>query len=251
MSALLCILPILALPLLVACGKNASTSSAAPPSSGSAAEIDELEPVKVVFALRGHELDFRRCFFRAPHERGLVKVEFEVDEEGVVRRADLEEATIDHAEVRSCLLERTRALRFGSLRAPAQGRWTFVFQLAEPSSIGEPNDVASPEDEPSVVVESSSRGQLSAGEIEETVHVGYPLFARCYRDALNRRERRGGTIRFRLVVGEEGRLAQVSDAGSRLPDPLAVDCIAEGFYAMQFPAPSGGSVSALYRIELE
>ena len=73
---------------------------------------------------------------------------------------------------------------------------------------------------------------------------------RAYFDALNRRDKVGGSVKFRLAIDERGRVTQLQDAGSKMPDPLAVDCIAEGFYAMNFPAPSGGSVSALYQLRL-
>ena len=53
------------------------------------------------------------------------------------------------------------------------------------------------------------------------------------------------------VLDEEGRLAQAEDAGSLMPDPFAVDCMTEAFYAMDFPKPQGGPATVRYHLELE
>ncbi|HSC89691.1 MAG TPA: AgmX/PglI C-terminal domain-containing protein [Polyangiaceae bacterium] len=246
---------------VTACGGGASTqapSAVAPVPS----ERARLEPNKIVYAMRGHERDFRICFMRSPQTRGTVKVAFDVNDQGVVEGSRVVGSTLQASAVESCLLERTDELRFGSLRAPQQGEWTFVFRLVEPMEDREKQafvdrkqkasraevDANAEQDQPSVVIES---GSLEVHQIEETVEVGFPLFARCYRDALNRRDRLGGSVKFRLDIDEQGRVQRLSDVGSEMPDPLAVDCIAEGFYAMNFPVPSSGSASALYRLELD
>ncbi len=255
------LLPFVVALLTGACGGPAA-SGPGRSTAARASDRPELDPSKIVFAMRGHERDFRVCFMKSPNRRGTARVAFEVDAEGVVTRSVLDESTIGTSEVESCLLQQTEALRFGSLRVPGRGSWTFVFRLAEPLSQedraellskAEDNDADenAEQDEPSVVVESSSQGRLEVHQIEETIEVGFPLFARCYRDALNRRDRKGGSVKFRLAIDSEGRVASLSDEGSKMPDPLAVDCIAEGFYAMKFPAPAGGPVSATYRLELD
>jgi len=253
--------PLVVVLLTSACGGSAAAGKGMS-SATEASDRPVLEPYKIVFAMRGHERDFRVCFMKSPNQRGMARVVFEVDAEGVVTRSDLDESTIGKNEVDSCLLQQTEALRFGSLRQPVRGSWTFVFRLAEPLSDKERAELLSKaeeedadenaeQDEPSVVVESSSPGRLDVHQIEETIEVGFPLFARCYRDALNRRDRKGGSAKFRLAIDSEGRVESLSDAGSKMSDALAVDCIAEGFYAMNFPAPRGGPVSATYRLELD
>jgi hypothetical protein len=43
----------------------------------------------------------------------------------------------------------------------------------------------------------------------------------------------------------------VQDAGSVLPDPFAVDCMAEAFYAIDFPKPKGGAVIIRYGLDFD
>ena len=80
---------------------------------------------------------------------------------------------------------------------------------------------------------------------------GYPLFARCYRDGVNRDSSLDGTVRLHFVVGSGGAVSEVSDRGSDLTDRQVVDCIAEGFYALRFPEPQHGTVQVLYRLGFE
>jgi hypothetical protein len=246
--------------LVAACGASSSPTQSPNAVAASAPERASLDASKIVFAMRGHERDFRVCFFQAPNTRGTVRVAFDVDESGVVEEARLVDSTIQRDGVESCLLARTKDLRFGNQRKPGRGLWTFVFRLVEPMAdedkaalakkkqAAAKKDAHAEEDEPAVVVEG---GGLDERQIAETVEVGFPLFARCYRDALNRRDRMGGSVRFRFSIDESGKIAKLDDLGSEMPDPLAVDCIAEGFYAMNFPAPTDAPVSAVYRLELD
>jgi photosystem II stability/assembly factor-like uncharacterized protein len=57
-----------------------------------------------------------------------------------------------------------------------------------------------------------------------------------------------GTVRLNFVVGDAGHVSEVTDGGSDMSDRQVVDCIAEGFYALRFPAPKNGRVNVLYRI---
>lgn len=238
-----------------ACGGDAKRPPESAPVETASSGRPSLDPAKVVFAMRGAEKDYRKCFFQAPGSRGSVQTAFEVGSNGAVERASVERATLDRPEVTDCLLRRLRDQRFGELSQASSGSWTFVFRLVDPI---EPKEferrIAAEEEkdpEPGIQLDASSSGSLTVEQIEETVHARYPLFARCYRDSIRRREDAGGVIRFRIVIAEDGRVRELDDAGSIMPDPFAVDCIAEGFYAMSFPHPSGGPVTATYRLELD
>lgn len=236
---------------LSACGRSPRPAEEA--GKGEAQIETWLDPIVVVTGMRGSEDDYRRCFMRAMNERGLVETEFQVGRQGEVVALEVVRSTIGRPDVAECLTTEMRKRRFESAGREAKGRWTFVFRLTDPiekKAYEKRLELESErEDAEGVVVDATSRGQLAVERIEETVTAAYPLFARCYRDAISRSGRAGGILRLRLVIGSEGRLVELADAGTVLPDPYAVDCIAESFYAMRFPAPHGGAVQASYRLE--
>jgi len=204
--------------------------------------------------MRGSEGDYRRCFMRAMNERGVVATEFQIGARGEVTDLQIVRSTIARADVAECLSTQLRQHHFESGGSRARGRWTFVFRLTDPIEDAEYERRLEKEeerdDDQGVAIDPRSSGRLEASSIEETVLTAYPLFARCYRDAISRSGRAGGILRLRLVIGETGHLLEVEDGGTVLPDPYAVDCMAEGFYAMKFPEPEGGRVQANYRLDL-
>lgn len=230
----------------------------APPASAPAraAKVRQwLDPIKVVYAMRGNERQYRSCFMRAMSARGFVQTRFDVDAEGKVERVEVGRNTLGRDDVADCLVEKLQEEKFDGTGEPVRARWTFVFRLVDPI---EPKTLAKRLKKErrlarsrGIRIEPSSVGTLDESDIEETTIAGYPLFARCYRDAIGRREQAGGILRFRLLIDESGDLREVKDAGTLLPDPFAVDCIAEGFYAMTFPKPAGGSVEAIYQLDVE
>lgn len=192
---------------------------------------------------------------RAMQDRGVVQTRFDVDADGAVERVHVDRNTLGRDDVAECLTTQLKEQTFKATGAPAQGRWTFVFRLIDPI---EPKKLAQRlkkerklSKDGGVRIEPSSTGTMAASDIEETTLAGMQLFARCYRDAIQRREQPTGILRFRLLIDEQGHLRELDDAGTLLPDPFAVDCIAEGFYAMDFPKPEGGSVEAHYRLDFE
>jgi hypothetical protein len=140
------------------------------------------------------------------------------------------------------------------LEQPSSARWTFVFRLVDPppkSKSGRASNKkhkAMAGDERGLSIDPSSAGTLAPDAIDNVVEAGYPLFARCYRDGVNRDSSLDGTVRLHFVVGSAGAVSEVSDRGSDLSDRQVVDCIAEGFYALRFPAPQHGTVQVLYSL---
>jgi hypothetical protein len=220
-------------------------------------KLAELEAQKIVLAIRGSEIEIRKCFFRSPSARGTIRVAWQVDAEGFVHDPELEHSTIENPVIEQCLLERVSELRFGALEAPAGAEWTFVFRLAEPpldddgrkkKKKRKKKDEDRDSDEPGVTIERGSPGWIEPAKISDVVHFGYPLFARCFRDGVERHDNLKGAMRLGLVIDEQGKVDEVVDKNSDLPDRMVIDCVAESFYSMQFPRPKRGNVHVLYRV---
>ncbi|MEO7036004.1 MAG: AgmX/PglI C-terminal domain-containing protein [Polyangiaceae bacterium] len=247
---------------LLACG-GATPAPAAPsedeaPEAGHAAKRAkdvELLPSDIVMRLRGNETDLRRCFFANPSLHGAARFSWQLDVEGKVHAVRREASSLGDARVEACLEQRLSEIDFGDFAEPASARWTFVFRLVDPPSNSKRASRAAKhkaaEDERGLVIEPSSPGTLTSDAIDNVVEAGYPLFARCYRDGVNRNDRLGGTLRLRFAISPAGTVSEVTDGGSDLSDRQVVDCVAEGFYALQFPQPEHGQVNVLYKIRFE
>lgn len=241
---------------LSACSKQPESSPppATPLASSPEPATVELEAAEVSRAMRGNEDDYRKCFLRAVSRRGAVQLQFSVDQGGQVQEAELTKSSVGAPHVEQCLLERLREQRFGQRSQPARGRWTFVFRLSDPIAAEERDALldASAEDarNPYELV-PSSEGTIDAGKVDEMIQVRYPLYAHCYRDSIRRRGESRGIVRFRLDIDEGGAVTEIQDDGSVLPDAFAVDCMAEAFYAIDFPRPTGGPVSIRVGLNFE
>lgn len=244
---------------MLGCAGKAAPESA-PPTTASA-ETDsterrrELEASQIVYAMGSEVEDYRKCFMRAFQSRGLVETRFDVNARGVVEDVAIVRSTIDKDYVPRCIRQRLLKQRFGQLSGPSRGHWTFVYRLTEKLDDQERQELleedAQREHGPPIAIAPESRGSLDPEAIEDATLAGYPLYAHCYRDSIQRRGESRGILSLRLSIDEQGHLTRIEDAGSILPDPFAVDCIAEAFYAIDFPTPEGGSVVANYRLELE
>jgi hypothetical protein len=249
-----------------ACGSSPPPSAASPDhaqaavkakSAATKTRFPELPPADVVHHLRGNEADLRRCFFANPSLRGAVRFAWKLDVEGRVHGIHRESSSLSDPRVESCLSERVSEIRFGDLEKPSTARWTFVFRLVDPPAKSKSGRSSSKKrkamagDERGLQIDPSSAGVLAPDAIDNVVAAGYPLFARCYRDGVNRDSSLDGTVRLHFVVGSGGAVSEVSDRGSDLTDRQVVDCIAEGFYALRFPEPQHGTVQVLYRLGFE
>lgn len=241
--------------LLSACGgTSAKKAKSADSEVAESAARPELEPKRISFALRGNEDDFRKCFMQSIGSRGFVSLRFKIDSRGAVEATTIEHSTIGKESVDACLKERMNNQLFGEQSQPAEGRWTFVFNLTDPIDERERDELledAERKRENSFQLLPESQGTIDAAKLDEVVQVNYPLYAHCYRDSIRRRGESRGLLRLRLHIDDAGRLTHVDDAGSVLPDPYAVDCMAEAFFAMSFPVPEGGEVLIRYGIDFE
>ena len=246
--------------VLAGCGAApppAAESVAAPSADDAAPESHgvELSAAEVVQHLRGNETELRRCFFANPSLRGAARFSWQLDVTGKVHGVRRESSTLGDPRVESCISERLGEIRFGDLEKPARAHWTFVFRLVDPPQkpksrrkLATKKKKPLPDDERGLVIDPSSAGTLATDAIDNVVEAAYPLFARCYRDGVSRNDDLDGTVRLHFVVGSAGSVSEVNDGGSDLTDRQVVDCIAEGFYALQFPEPQHGTVKVLYRI---
>lgn len=248
--------------ILSACGGSqpdpqapSSASSDGEPASA-LPDVPPLEPARVVVAMRSNEAELRKCFFRAPSASGFVRIGWRVDTAGVVSHPAVKDSTVNNAEVERCLTARVGELRFGEISQAAKAEWTYVYRLAEPMTEKQKKKASKKrkqkeereEEEPGIVVEPE--GSIDPDKVDDVVISGYRLFARCYRDGFDRDTSLEGTIRFRFVVGRDGRVVKILDGASDLPDRRVIDCVAESFYALEFPAPSA-QAKVSYRLQLE
>lgn len=219
-------------------------------------QLRVLDAGKVLFAIRGGEIDVRKCFLRStPRARGFVRLGWHVDREGKAFDIEVEDSTPQTRAAVPCLTEGIEQVRFARADETQRANWTFVYRLQGTLAPREPEkdkDEDSPDDEDppqeGLTIDPASSGHLEPRRVEGTIQAGFKLFARCYRDGLDRSPTLHGTIRFRFLVAPDGSVERVENHGSDLPDQWVIDCIAEGFYALRFPAPGSGRVDALYRI---
>jgi TonB family protein len=213
-----------------------------------------LDPAKVSYFLRGSEETFRKCFMRSMGSRGAVAVRFVVEPTGSLSQATVVWSTIGSPLVDECLLEHVRAQRFGEASQKLEASWTFVFRLSDPIDDAQREKLlkeADAQEHDALRILPRSSGTIEANQVHEIVQARYPLYAHCYRDSIGRRGESRGLVRFELDIDEQGQPRRVQDAGSILPDAFAVDCVAEAFYAMRFPKPSGGAVAVEVALEFD
>jgi len=226
-----------------------------------AAQARKLDAGQVVLGLRGHEAELHECFSLAGEQTPVfVELEWDVDADGIVGAVRVGRSTASHEALTPCLSERLSRARFGHPGRASVAHWTFVGGLARFEDEGtrrrnrlnqKNKNKKANESETGIVIERESPGKLDSETIEGIVQEGYRLFAHCYRDGLDRDRTLGGAVRLRFVIGADGRIARVIDGGSDLPDEGVLACVAEGFFAMQFPKPTGGNVHLRYRMHFD
>ena len=261
--------PALALSLLFvnACGgstpcaesPDAELSPASATLKDAPSPKDELTASEVVIKLRGNETDIRRCFFANSSARGSLSLSWNVNVEGRIERLKRERSTLSDSRIEQCLGEKLYDVRFDPREKPAHARWTFVFRLVEPKKdrsgrikkLSRRDRDSAEDSENGVQLEKGSPGVLDLAAVDDIVNSGFPLFARCYRDGVQRNSNLDGAVRLRFVVGEAGHVTVVEDGGSDLTDRQVIDCVAEGFYALRFPEPQRGDAHLVYRIHFD
>lgn len=243
--------------VLLACSssqtKGATPEGGPDSASDDPPEREAMDAAKLSYALRGSEDDFRKCFMRSMDSRGAVAARFSVDANGDVTGARVTETSIENAGVNQCLLDELLTQSFGAQSAPTDNSFTFVFRLTDPLSEQDRKHLLKKADREheALKIMPESKGSIDLGHVAEVVQARYPLYAHCYRDSIRRRGESRGLVRFRLHIDATGRVSEIEDEGSVLPDPFAVDCMAEAFYLMHFDAPDGPGAVVRYSMELQ
>ena len=255
---------------LVACGSATPSAEAPDDESGERTgsskgkrkvrtPVTELSAGDVVIKLRGNETDIRRCFFANPSARGTLSLSWHVNGDGRIEHLKREHSTLSDPRIEQCLSEKLYDVRFDPRAEPALARWTFVFRLVDPPQdkrgrkkrVSKRDRDRAEQSDQGVQLEKSSPGTLDLAAVDNVVESGFPLFARCYRDGVQRNSNLDGAVRLRFVVGENGLVTTVQDGGSDLTDRQVIDCVAEGFYALRFPEPKRGDAHLVYRIHFD
>ena len=99
--------------------------------------------------------------------------------------------------------------------------------------------------------DSRISGKLPAETVRRIVRQNHPRFRHCYEKGLMTNPSLEGRVNVRFVIGRDGAVTNVSNAGSDLPDPTVVSCVARAFYDIGFPKPEGGIVTVVYPIALQ
>jgi hypothetical protein len=94
-------------------------------------------------------------------------------------------------------------------------------------------------------------GRLPAEVVRRIVRQNHPRFRHCYEKGLLTNPTLEGRVSVRFVIGRDGAVTHVGDAGSDLPDPNVVRCVTNAFYDIGFPKPEGGVVTVVYPISLQ
>ncbi len=226
-----------------------------------AAETEEMTPDDVLFSLRHKESESRRCFEMVEGRlRGTARFSWTVGTEGRVSDVRLLDSTTGVPEVDACLEEFVGHLSYNRRERPARATWTFVHGLADQGVLSRADRREKRARRGSraqdgdrfhgAVIEEGSRGQLDAARIEDIAEHGFRLYAFCMREGVNRDSALSGRVVLRFTIDPQGEVRQVADGGSDLPDLGVIDCVAQSFYAMRFPKPSGGSLRLRYSILL-
>ncbi len=95
---------------------------------------------------------------------------------------------------------------------------------------------------------TSLSGKLPPEVIQRIVRQNFGRFRVCYEGGLRSNPALQGRVSVRFIIGRDGAVSNVSNAGSDLPDPNVVQCVSSAFYGLSFPEPEGGIVSVVYPI---
>jgi len=91
-------------------------------------------------------------------------------------------------------------------------------------------------------------GRLPPEVIQKIVREEYARLRGCYEEGLRRDPTLTGRVTTRFVIARDGTVSQVSNGGSDLPDPVALECMFDVFRTLVFPRPDGGIITVVYPI---
>lgn len=93
-------------------------------------------------------------------------------------------------------------------------------------------------------------GRLPPRVIQHIVRSNFEKFRTCYEAGLGRNSSLEGRVNTRFVIDRTGKVSNVADGGSDIPDPEVVSCVHKAMYTLEFPPPANGIVTVVYPIVL-
>ncbi|HVY27172.1 MAG TPA: AgmX/PglI C-terminal domain-containing protein [Polyangiaceae bacterium] len=94
-------------------------------------------------------------------------------------------------------------------------------------------------------------GQLPPEVVQRIVRQNFGRFRLCYENGLRNDPNLQGKISARFVIGRDGAVSNVANAGSQLSDSTVVSCVLASFYGLTFPQPESGIVTVVYPMTFE
>jgi hypothetical protein len=95
---------------------------------------------------------------------------------------------------------------------------------------------------------STVSGRLPPEVIQRIVRQNFGRFRLCYETGLRANPNLEGRVVTAFVIGRDGAVSSVQNAGSSMSDPSVVSCVVRSFYGLSFPAPDNGIVTVTYPI---
>jgi hypothetical protein len=94
----------------------------------------------------------------------------------------------------------------------------------------------------------SISGRLPPKVIGRIVRQNFGRFRLCYENGLRNNPSLQGRVAVHFVIGNDGAVSNVGNAGSDMPDSSVVSCVVRAFYGLSFPRPERGIVTVMYPI---
>ncbi len=91
-------------------------------------------------------------------------------------------------------------------------------------------------------------GRLPREVVHRTLRNNYGRVEMCYEKGLARNPNLEGRVTVRFIIGNDGKVSNVSNGGSDLPDAEVVTCVMHAYSRVSFPQPEGGVVTVVYPI---
>jgi hypothetical protein len=91
-------------------------------------------------------------------------------------------------------------------------------------------------------------GRIPPRVIQHVVRSSFEKFRTCYEAGLGRNSSLEGRVSIRFVIDRTGKVSNVTDGGSDIPDAEVVSCVLKTMATVEFPAPANGIVTVVYPI---
>jgi Ca-activated chloride channel family protein len=95
---------------------------------------------------------------------------------------------------------------------------------------------------------TSVSGRLPPEVVQRIVRQNFGRFRLCYESGLRNSPNLAGRVSVRFLIGMDGAVSAVGNAGSDIADNSVVSCVVRSFWGLRFPAPEGGVVTVVYPI---